>query len=415
MLSFGGQIWDWQRSNRSRIGCLQHAGFEARIGQKGEPVSDRVSVILPTYNRADLISDTLDSLLKQTRPIDEILVLDDGSTDATAQRVAAFGDKVRYHRKENGGKAAALNLALTMIEGNCVWICDDDDLILPDACEQLMQALESDPQLDFCAGLHEDFFIDPKTGEITRKAPGYSKASRPDEIFSDALDGCHIFQPGLIVRKPIYDQVGPFDESLTRSQDYQMLLRLTRQGVGRVLPQTVFLHREHQGTRGSAKERFSIEESNKKWIKYHRQIIKPLLAGLSDDELVPARIWNDPAHAATRHRSAMIRKGSVFGRHVLWDEALEAWGAIDPALGDTLTDYEIQLIRISTSYGLGCAPLLESAEIKQKVQKLKAASPLGRQVVRQLGRSMYWRIKAALKEGNVRDLLQVGKFILASR
>ncbi len=385
------------------------------MGEKGEAVNNRVSVILPTYNRADLISETIESLLAQTRRVDEILVVDDGSTDATAERVAAFGDKVRYHHKQNGGKSAALNLAMTMIKGDCVWICDDDDLILPDACEALMQALDADPALDYCAGLHEDFFTDPKSGERVRKAPGYSKASQQDEIFSDALDGCHLFQPGLIVRKSYYDQIGPFDETLTRSQDYQMLLRLTRRGAGRVLPRTVFLHREHQGTRGSAGERFSVEDANEKWIKYHRQIIKPLLADLSDEELLPAAVWNDLERAPMRRRTALIRKGSVFGRHVLWDEALEAWSRIDPALGDTLSDYEIQLIRTSTSYGLGCAPLFESDPIKQKVQALKAASPLGRQLVRQLGRSMHWRVKTALRQGDIGELTRVGKFILGSR
>jgi len=385
------------------------------MGEGTRTMSSRVSVILPTYNRADLIGDTVESLLAQTRPVDEILVVDDGSTDATSERVAVFGDKVRYHHKENGGKSAALNLALNMIESDCVWICDDDDLVLPDACERLMGALEAEPRLDYCAGLHEDFYADPKTGDIVRKAPGYSKASQPDEIFSDALDGCHIFQPGLIVRKSFYDQVGRFDETLTRSQDYEMLLRLTRHGGGRVLPHTVFLHREHKGRRGSASERFTMDQANEKWIKYHRQIIKPLLADLSDEELLPAEIWNAPGSAATRTRTAMIRRGSIFGRHVLWDEALEAWGSIDPALGETLSEYEIELIRMSTSYGLGCAPLLDSEEIRQKVQALKDASPTGRQLVKQLGRSVYWRMKDAILQGSVGDVGRYGRFILASR
>lgn len=381
----------------------------------GNPVVNRVSVILPTYNRADLIAETIESLLAQTRPVDEILVIDDGSTDDTEQCVAAFGDQVRYHRKENGGKSAALNLAMTMIEGDCVWVCDDDDLVLPDACARLMQALDDHPELDYCAGLHEDFTVDPRTGGVVRKEPGYSKASPPDEVFSDALDGCHIFQPGLIVRRAYYEHVGPFDETLNRSQDYHMLLRLTRKGTGRVLPHVVFLHREHQGRRGAADERFSMQDANRKWIKYHRQIITPLLDDLDDGELLPAKIWNDPELAATRSRTVQIRRGSVFGRHVLWDEALDTWTGIDPQPGDTLTDYEIQLIRLSTGYGLGCAPLLESAEVKQKVHALKTSSSLGRQIVRQLGRSLYWRAKDALQRGDVGELMRLTRFVIASR
>lgn len=378
-------------------------------------MNDRVSVILPTYNRAHLISETIESLLAQSRPVDEILVIDDGSTDETATRVAAYGDRVRYHHKENGGKSAALNLALTMIEGDCVWICDDDDLVLPDACERLMRELEADPGLDYCAGLHMDFYVDPETGEKICKAPGYSKASRPDEVFSDALNGCHIFQPGLIVRRAFYDQVGPFDESLNRSQDYEMLLRLTRHGKGRVVPHVVFLHREHQGKRGAASERFSMQEANRKWIKYHRQIIKPLLDDVDDRELLPEDIWNDPSRAALRGRMAMIRKGSILGRHVLWDEALETWASIEPAPGATLTDYEIDLIRMSTGYGLGCAPLLESEEVKAKVKALKAQSSFGRQIIRQLGRSVGWRIKHAVQKRDFGNAIQFCQFLLSAR
>lgn len=381
----------------------------------GRPMNSRVSVILPTYNRAHLISDTIDSLLAQSRPVDEILVIDDGSTDTTAERVAVFGDRVLYHHKENGGKSAALNLALTMIEGDCVWICDDDDLVLPDACERLMRELEADPDLDYCAGLHKDFYVDPQTGENICKEPGYSKASRSEDVFSDALDGCHIFQPGLIVRRAFYDQVGPFNESLNRSQDYEMLLRLTRHGKGRVVPHVVFLHREHEGVRGAASERFSMQEANRKWIKYHRQIIKPLLEEVSDQELLPAEIWNDPSRVDLRDRMARIRKGSIFGRHVLWDEALDAWASIEPSPGATLTDYEIGLIRMSTGYGLGCAPLLESDQVKAKMQALKAQSSIGRQIVRQLGRSFGWRIKRAVKGREIGNAFQFVQFMLSAR
>lgn len=378
-------------------------------------MNNRVSVILPTYNRADLISDTIESLLAQTRPVYEILVVDDGSTDDTTKRLAEFGDKIRYHRKENGGKAAALNLGMTLIDGDCVWICDDDDLVLPDACARLMHELDEDPELDYCAGLHKDFFVDPETGANVCKEPGYSKVSRPEEVFSDALDGCHIFQPGLIVRRAFYDRIGPFDESLKRSQDYHMLLRIARQGKGRVLPHVVFLHREHEGTRGVAGERFPMQEANRKWIKYHRQIIKPLLDDVDDHELVPAAFWNDPLKIQSRRRTAMIRKGSIFGRHVLWEEAIEAWAAIDPTTDEALCDYEIQLIRMSTGYGLGCAPLIESDVVKAKVMALKAQSPIGRQIVRHLGRSVGWRIRQALRRGAMDEALQYTRFMMSAR
>jgi glycosyltransferase involved in cell wall biosynthesis len=97
-----------------------------------------VSVILPTFNRCGLIASSLDSLLNQSYPIAEILVVDDGSTDDTEAVVAAFGDKVRYIRRENGGKNAAINTGLRHVTGELIWIMDDDDLAPADALERLV-------------------------------------------------------------------------------------------------------------------------------------------------------------------------------------------------------------------------------------------------------------------------------------
>lgn len=378
-------------------------------------MSGRVSLILPTYNRADLISETIESLLAQTRAIDHILVIDDGSTDDTEARINAFGDKVHYHRKENAGKAAALNLALTMVDGDYIWICDDDDLVLPETCERLAGALDANPSLDFCAGKHEDFYADPQTGQHIRKEPGYWRPSTPERIFFDALDGCHIFQPGLMVRRAHYDRVGPFNEALTRSQDYEMLLRLTRTGNGLLQPETAFLHREHSGLRGSAAERFSFAEANQKWIKFHRKIIEPLLADLSDEELLPKSDWARLADDGRNIQTSRIRRGAVYGRHLLWPEAFETWTQIAEGSSQALSEQEIDFIRHSTTYSLGCAPLLEDPQLRVALNRLKSTSTLGREIARELGRSVFWRIKEAVRAPRFGELRQLVSFVLSSR
>ena len=98
------------------------------MSQKPEPAKPSVSVIMPTFNRAGLIAESLRSLFEQTYPISEILVVDDGSTDNTSEVVAEFADRVRYVKRENGGKNAAINTGLTKVSGDLVWIMDDDDL-----------------------------------------------------------------------------------------------------------------------------------------------------------------------------------------------------------------------------------------------------------------------------------------------
>ncbi|MEM6666160.1 MAG: glycosyltransferase [Pseudomonadota bacterium] len=375
----------------------------------------RLSVILPTYNRAGLIGETLDSLLAQSRPVDELLVVDDGSSDGTADLIAGYGDKVRYLRKDNGGKASALNLGLSEISGDYVWICDDDDLLEPDAAKRLAGALDADDGLGYCAGRHEDFTVHPESGEHEIKAPGYWRPSKPDELFPDLLDGCHIFQPGLVVRRSVYDAIGPFNADLTRSQDYEMLLRISRRARGLLLRDRVFLHREHAGDRGSAKERFSAEQMTAKWIKFHRLIMEPLMADLADEDLLPASVWADPAHGAIRGRVARVKRASIFARHMMWPEAAASFRRLAEQADLPFSDYEEGLISRSTLSNFGAAPLYQDKNIRAAFQDIKSVSPAGKRIVELLGRSMHWRAKDAVKAGAWGDALQIGRFAVAAR
>ncbi|MBL4877505.1 MAG: glycosyltransferase family 2 protein, partial [Hyphomonas sp.] len=94
------------------------------------------SVVIPTYNRASLLANTLNSVLAQIRQPDEILLIDDGSTDDTPA-IAARYPQVRYVRTENQGKSAAINHAMTLMTGTRLWVVDDDDIVCPDALAKL--------------------------------------------------------------------------------------------------------------------------------------------------------------------------------------------------------------------------------------------------------------------------------------
>lgn len=378
-------------------------------------MASRLSVIVPTFNRADLIGETLDSLLAQSRPPDEIVVVDDGSSDNTAEIVGTYRNSVRYIHKENGGKASALNLALAETSGDYVWICDDDDLIEPGAAERLVGALDGDVGLGYCAGRHDDFIVDPKTGGKTIKPPGYWRPSKPDEIFPDLLDGCHIFQPGLVVRRSVYETVGPFNASLTRSQDYEMMLRIARHNRGLLLKDRVFLHREHSGQRGSAKERFSAEQMTAKWIKFHRIIMAPLMADLSDEELLPESVWANPEHSLIRGRMARVKRASVFARHMMWPEAAASFQRLAEQADLPFTAYEEGLINASTLSNFGAAPLYQDDEIKAAFLKLKSISPAGKRIVELLSRSLHWRAKDAAFGGRWGDATRIAGFAVASR
>src|SRR5579872_1896806 len=107
-----------------------------------------VSVVIPTYNRATLIGDTIDSILRQTVPPAEVIVVDDGSTDDTAAVVARYGGAVRYHRIENSGPGVARNIGVSLARSPWIAFCDSDDIWLPIKQERQLRLQALCPEVE---------------------------------------------------------------------------------------------------------------------------------------------------------------------------------------------------------------------------------------------------------------------------
>jgi hypothetical protein len=108
----------------------------------------RISVIIPTYNRAGLLPKTIDSVLAQTRRPDEIIVVDDGSTDDTLNRLHVYRDAVTVIEQVNQGRSAARNHGLARSTGDALVVLDSDDLLLPTSIERHAQFLEAHAEID---------------------------------------------------------------------------------------------------------------------------------------------------------------------------------------------------------------------------------------------------------------------------
>lgn len=119
-------------------------------------MSATVSVVIPTYNRAALVTEAIESALSQSHPIHEIIVVDDGSTDSTPQALSRFGDRILVVRQENRGVNDARNRALQIATGTYIALLDNDDVWLPFKTELLLAALERYPG---CGFAFSDFFI----------------------------------------------------------------------------------------------------------------------------------------------------------------------------------------------------------------------------------------------------------------
>jgi glycosyltransferase involved in cell wall biosynthesis len=112
----------------------------------------RFSVIIPAYNAAGTLARALDSVLAQTWPAFEIIVVDDGSTDATAAVAAGYGEKIRYLHQDNAGVSAARNHGASIASGNWLTFLDADDWYYPDRLKWHGEMIERDASLDFLTG-----------------------------------------------------------------------------------------------------------------------------------------------------------------------------------------------------------------------------------------------------------------------
>lgn len=130
----------------------------------------RFSVIIPVYNAAATLARALDSVLAQTYAAHEIIVVDDGSTDASAAVVAGYGDKIRYLRQDNAGVSAARNRGAQVASGDWLAFLDADDWYYPDRLKWHAEWIARDPALDFLSGDYE--YRDAADTLLSRSMPG---------------------------------------------------------------------------------------------------------------------------------------------------------------------------------------------------------------------------------------------------
>lgn len=182
-----------------------------------------ISVVIPTYDRAALVTQAIDSALAQTFTDREIIVVDDGSKDGTTEAVARYGGLVRYVRQDNAGEASARNRGVREAKGRWVAFLDSDDLWEPDALATLIAASRARPEAGLVAMKARAIQADgTRTARIHgKRSPGPSFSTR-SLLWGDAGG---VLMP--MVRRDLLLAEGGFDESLRQATDCDMWLRLS--------------------------------------------------------------------------------------------------------------------------------------------------------------------------------------------
>ena len=182
-----------------------------------------VSVIIPTYNRARVIKEAIDSVLNQEYENYELIVVDDGSTDNTGEILKAYGSDICVLRQENKGVSAARNRGVAKAKGGFIAFLDSDDLWLPEKLTTQINFLKSNPEALICQT--EEIWI--RKGKRVNPKKRHSKFS--GMIFEQSLVLCIVSPSAVMMRKSLFEMVGLFDENLPACEDYDLWLRISSQ------------------------------------------------------------------------------------------------------------------------------------------------------------------------------------------
>jgi glycosyltransferase involved in cell wall biosynthesis len=184
--------------------------------------ASKFSVVVPAHNVERTLHVAIRSVLDQTLPALEVVVVDDGSSDSTAEIAATFGERVRLIRKENGGTASARNRGIAEARGDVICFLDADDRYEPGRLEAIAAKLEAEPGLD---GVLTDALL--VGGGGSRRASGWWPAAASRERLD--IRSKPIFC-ALAVRRRVLDELGPFDSRFRLLEDVEMWHRLICRG-----------------------------------------------------------------------------------------------------------------------------------------------------------------------------------------
>ena len=304
----------------------------------GEPAL--ISICIPSYNRAHLVGESVDSALAQTWPHFEVIIVDDGSTDETADIVARYvaaDPRVHYEKKpQNSGRSDTRNRCVALASGEYVLWLADDDVLAPDALEHYVAELDADPGLDVVYGNLQLW----ESGSDEKLDPFEAQdwTGREAEMPGAFLRGSVVPDGGSIIRRRLYAECGNYDREFVRAQDYEFWTRVAGRARFKKIDHTVYFYRKHDS---------NVSFGRFVDLSYDSKIIRRHLARHSLEVLFPELDWRRPddarpvcwlkvARALENYKDwvNIVRFIAAIPGWFRWPEAVERMGDALIGMGD---------------------------------------------------------------------------------
>jgi len=203
----------------------------------------RVSVVITAYNSEAFVAEAISSVLEQTHPVDEIVVVDDGSTDHTRDIVESFSQRgVRYTYQENRGPGAARNCGIRETSGELLAFLDADDVWLKDKVESQCDFLAAHPEVALVSGFAWWWNVKEDRRFISGEVPKSMTSLRRDILVYNKIGN----PSRVMLRRSVLADVGVFNEDIRWGQDWDLWIRIVTHYNATILPKPVIVYRWHE-------------------------------------------------------------------------------------------------------------------------------------------------------------------------
>lgn len=279
-----------------------------------------VSVIIPTYNHGRFIERAIDSVLVQGVPC-EVIVIDDGSTDDTQERLVRYGDRIRVVRQPNRGLAATRNAGIGMATADLIAFLDADDEWLPGKLVRQIATLDAHPEIALVSGNAEN--VDENGNSL-----GRGSASLHGNVVKELLRLNAIVVSSVVIRRSVATEIdGPFIQDFSSCEDWILWLRVAARHPIVVLPDVLVRYSIMPGSMArSNRARYKMAFATLRALEISDPVLGPFLASQKRYLRVADLFWqsviDNEAGRTRRARAGMLRAIIAGPWYVKWSTAL---------------------------------------------------------------------------------------------